>query len=274
MDIRSKKGVCRKVLRNVVIASLGLLLSYWRIRHGRRDTNDLEPNEKSEVLRKKEGMRGRMDTTSTISGQSGKMSAGRILLILFLALFTLGFGIIGTGLCYSAHMQEKTYSAAVEGRVIEYRKNSYIGQKRMFIPVVEYQVGNEMFTGETNGWYSSRTFEPGEYVEIGYNPENPEQFYIKGYDLNIMTRLGILFLGLGGKILTVTVTVLILDKNKTDKERKKTIRAGIIAGGIVLFIFIGFVAVAGLKNTLCVFGAMGLFALYGLLHDKRMAKKK
>lgn len=214
-----------------------------------------------------------MDKTLVVFEQSGKMSARRILLILFLALFALGFGIIGAGLCYSAHMQEKTCSAAAEGRVIGYKKNSYIGQKHMFTPVVEYQVGNEIFTGETNAWYSSRTFETGEYVLIEYNPTNPEEFYIKNYNLNIITRLGIVFLVIGGAILAVTVTVLILGKNKIDKERKETIQAGIIVGGIVLFISMVFIALAGLKNTLCLFGGMGLFVLYGWFHNKRMKKK-
>lgn len=119
-----------------------------------------------------------MDQTAAVSGQSGKRSAKGVLLVLFLALFTLGFGAIGAGLCCSAHIQEKNCSAATEGKVIEYRKDSYIGQKRMFTPVVEYQVGNEIFTGEPNAWHSSRTFEVGEYVTIGYNPANPEEFYI------------------------------------------------------------------------------------------------
>lgn len=227
-----------------------------------------------EILREKE-VREQMDKTPIIFEQSVKckMSAKRILLILFLALFTLGFSVIGAGLCYSAHIQEKTCSAVAEGRVIEYKKNSYIGQKRMFTPVIEYQVENEIFTGGTNIWYSSKTFEIGEYVMIGYNPAKPEEFYIKSYDLNIITRLGIVFLVISGAILAVTATVLILGKNKTDKERKETIQAGIIAGGIVLLIFVVFIAVAGLKNTLLVLGGMGLFALYGWFHNKRMKKK-
>ena len=184
-----------------------------------------------------------MDKTPALFGQSGKMSAKGILLILFLVLFTLGFDVIGAGLCYCAHMKEKTCSAAAEGKVIEYKENSYIGQKRRFTPVVKYQAGNEIFTGETNVWYSSRIFETDEYVMIGYNPANPEEFYIKNYDLNIITRLGIIFLVIGGAILAVTVTILILDKNNLDKERKGAIQAGIIIGGIVLFIFVAFAAV-------------------------------
>lgn len=152
------------------------------------------------------------------------MSAKKILLILFLPLFALGFCIIGAGLCHSAHMQEKNCSAMAEGRVIEDRKNSYIGQKRMFTPIMEYQVENEIFTGETNVWHSSRLFERGEYVMIGYNPTNPEEFYIKSYNLNMMARLGILFLVIGGAILVITVTVVILDKNKMDKEKKEKIQ--------------------------------------------------
>ncbi len=214
-----------------------------------------------------------MDKTSAVSGQSGKLSAKGILLILFLALFALGFGVIGAGLCYSAHMQEKTCSAVTEGRIIDYRKYSYIGQKNMFTPVVEYQAGNKIFTGETNARSNSRNFETGEYVMIGYDPANPENFYIKSYDLNILTRLGMLFLVIGLAVLAVTITVLILGKNKMDKKKKDTIQAGIIASGIVLLIFAVFVAVTGLKNALFVLGGMGLFALYGWFHNKRIEKK-
>ena len=143
----------------------------------------------------------------------------------------------------------------------------------MFTPVVEYQAGNKIFTGETNARSNSRNFETGEYVMIGYDPANPENFYIKSYDLNILTRLGMLFLVIGLAVLAVTITVLILGKNKMDKKKKDTIQAGIIASGIVLLIFAVFVAVAGLKNALFVLGGMGLFALYGWFHNKRIEKK-
>lgn len=193
----------------------------------------------------------------------------RILLILFLVLFAFGFGITGAGLCYSAHTQEKTCSATTEGRVIECRKIPYFGQKRMFTPVVEYQVGNEMFTGESDVRSSHRAFETGESVTIGYNPENPEEFYIKSYDLNIMTRLGILFLVISGAVLAITGIVLILARNNISKEKRAKLQAGIIVGGIVLVIVAVFTAVAGLKNTLCILVGMGLFALYGWFHNKR-----
>ena len=51
------------------------------------------------------------------------------------------------------------------------------------------------------------------------------------------------------------------NKSRLLKERKESVQAGLIVGGIVLFLFAGFAAVAGLKNTLCLFGGMGLFAL-------------
>ena len=195
------------------------------------------------------------------------------LLILFLAVFALGFGIIGAGLCSSAHIQKKTCSAAAEGRVIEYRRNSHIGNKRMYTPVVEYRAGNEILTGETKAWSSSRTFAIGEYVMIGYNPANPKEFYIQNFDLSITTRLGILFLVVSSGILTVTVITLLLNKSRLDKERKQKIEAGLIVGGMILFIFVTFITIAGLKNTPFVFGGMGLFGLYAWFHEKRTKKK-
>lgn len=203
------------------------------------------------------------------SRQSGSASAGGIALLLFLAAFLLGFSAIGAGLCYSAHMRKKVCSAEAEGKIIEYMEKSRTGRKHMFTPVVEYEVGNKIFTGNTKAWSSSRTFKTGEYVMIGYNPANPEEFYIKNYDLSITTRLGILFLVISGGILVVTVIVLILDKSKMDKGKKKVVKTGIFVSGIAFLIFVVFMVVAGLTITLCVFGGMGLFALYGWFRDKR-----
>ena len=73
--------------------------------------------------------------------------------------------------------------------------------------------------------------------------------------------MGVLFLVISGTILAIIVTVLVLNKSRLLKERKESVQAGLIVGGIVLFLFAGFAAVAGLKNTLCLFRGMGLFAL-------------
>lgn len=245
------------------------MVGYWKEQGGAvsMDTNGIDSG-------KEKRMGEQMEKVPDAPGQSGKKPAGSIALIVFLAAFVLGFGAIGAGLCYSAHMREETCSGAAEGKVIKYRKNSSNrGRNRTYTPVVEYQVRNEIFTGETNASSSSRTFEIGEYVMIGYNPANPEEFYIKGYDLNISTRIGIVFLVISGGILAVLVIVLILGKSKISKEKKEKIEAGIIVGGIVFIIFSVFIAVAGLTFTLCAFGAMGLFALYGHFHNKRMDHK-
>ena len=245
------------------------MVGYWKEQGSAvsMDTNGIDSG-------KEKRMGEQMEKVSDAPGQSGKKPAGSIALIVFLAAFVLGFGAIGAGLCYSAHMREKTCSGAAEGKVIGYRKNSsHRGRNHTYTPVVEYRAENEIFTGETNASSSSRTFEIGEYVMIGYNPANPEEFYIKGYDLNITTRIGIVFLVISGGILAVLVIALILSKSKISKERKEKIEAGIIVGGIVFIIFAVLIAVAGLTLTLCAFGGMGVFALYGYLHNKRMNNK-
>lgn len=100
------------------------------------------------------------------------------LLILFLAVFALGFGIIGAGLCSSAHIQKKTCSAAAEGRVIEYRRNSHIGNKRMYTPVVEYRAGNEILKSK-GILYSKFRFE--HYHPAGHTISCRQQRNSDGY---------------------------------------------------------------------------------------------
>jgi len=58
---------------------------------------------------------------------------------------------------------------------------------------VEHRTKQEVITGGAKSDSSSNPFKKGESVTIGYHPKYPHEFYIKGYDLKLVSRLARLF---------------------------------------------------------------------------------
>lgn len=199
--------------------------------------------------------------------QSGKKSGGKIFLILFLTVFALGFGALGFGMVHSAHKKTETCSAAAEGRIVGYKKSSY-NHKRRFSPIVEYQVENQIFTDETNVRLNYRPFKEGEHVLLYYNPDRPDEFYIKGYDLKTTYKIGAIFLLVAIGIFVMLALFSILGRIKMDKKKKDDILAKIIIFAILLLMFTVFSSLAGLRITICLFAGAGLFSLYGIYQSK------
>jgi len=199
------------------------------------------------------------------SGKSGKKAGGKILVVLFFAVFVLGFGAVGVVMIHSAYMKEKVYSAETDGIVIDYNRN----YKHMYTPVVEYQVGDQTFTSSTNTRFNHRPFKKGESVSIYYNPKSPDEFYLKGYDLKGTYNLGVIFLVFSMGILIVSVLFAVIGRIEIDNERKGRIQAKIFLSVAVLVIFTAFLCLAGLGLTICILIFMVLFALYGRYQNKR-----
>lgn len=199
---------------------------------------------------------------------TGKKPGGKIFLILFLTLFSLGFGILGTVMIHSAYAKERACSASAEGMVVGYRDASR-GSKHSYSPIVEYQAENQIFTGETNIWFNYRPFQEGEYVSIHYNPEKPEDFYIKQYDLPAAYKMGAIFLLTALGIPAVLALFAVINRVITDPKKKERIQAVFLVSLIVLFIFIVFCALAGPVIAICIFAVMGLFTLYGIRQNRR-----
>lgn len=213
---------------------------------------------------------GGKDMKTTDSKQPSKQKGANIFITLFLMIFVLGFGALGIGMIYSAYAQEKTYSETTEGEIVEYKtRRSSSKHKRMFCPVVKYQAEGEDVIGVSNTWSTSKPFKNSKRVTIGYNPANSGEFYIKGYDLKTEYRLGGIFIFVSIAILFVIFVFGILSKIKMDEEKKSKIQAKIVMASSILFIFIIFFLLSGPVITLCVFIAMGIFALYGVHSNKR-----
>lgn len=199
------------------------------------------------------------------SGKSGKKAGGKILVVLFFAVFVLGFCAVGVVMIHSAYMKEKACSAETDGIVIDYNRN----YKHMYTPIVEYQVGDQMFTSGTNTRSNHRPFKKGESVSIYYNPKSPDEFYLKGYDLKVTYSLGVIFLVFSMGVLTVSVLFAVISRTKMDKERKERILAKIFLSATVLIILTAFLCLAGPGITICILTFMVLFALYGRHQNRR-----
>lgn len=199
------------------------------------------------------------------SGKSGKKAGGKVSLILFFAVFVLGFGAAGVLMLHSTYIKGKACSAETDGIVIDYNRN----YKHMYTPIVEYQVGDQMFTSGTNTRSNHRPFKKGESVSIYYNPKNPDEFYLKGYDLKVTYSLGVIFVVFSMGVLTVSVLFAVISRTKMDKERKERILANIFLSAAVLIILTAFLCLAGPGITICILIFMVLFALYGRHQNRR-----
>lgn len=202
--------------------------------------------------------------------QPGKPSGGKAFFVLFLMAFVLGFGALGGFMFYSAHMQEALCSASAEGEVVRYQESrSRRKNRHTFSPVVEYRAGEEAFTGTANTWTTSRPFQIGEYVSIGYNPKRPEEFYIKGYSLKATYQIGAAFLSVSIGIAVVSILCAALGRANMEKEKKGQVQAAVLVSGMALLMFVIFSLVMGLGAALGIFAAMGLFTLFGLHQNKK-----
>lgn len=207
------------------------------------------------------------------SNQTSKKSGGIIFLIIFLVVFALGFGILGFGMVRSAHRKERICSAEAQGRVTGYRKSRH-DHKRMYSPIVEYQVGNQVFANESNVSSNYKPYNEGEYILVSYNPENPAEFYIKGYGTEISYELGVIFLSVSAGIFVILAICAVLGKSKMDKEKKEKIQVRIILSVILLFMFVVFSCVLGPVIAICISAGMGIFALFGLLQNRHEKFRK
>ena len=220
--------------------------------------------------RKQQAEMNQQTKVTTSGSEPPKKNTGiKILGILLFLIFTLGSGTIGITLLRSAHAQEKACSGKVEGQVVEYRKHYSGFRRKTYSPVVEFRAGNEMITGNSQTSSYPKPFKPGEYVTIGYNPQDPSEFYIKGYDLKTDYQLGTIFLLISLAIFAAAALLLLLGKIHIEEKKKEKIQTAMFLTGAIGFILTMFLVLAGIPITVCVFTAMGLFALYGRRKNKQ-----
>lgn len=73
----------------------------------------------------------------------------------------------------------------------------------MFHPIFEYSVGNQKYVKESKLGTTSQKYEIGQEIEIHYNPDNCDQYYVEGE--NTSKKLGVIFTITGIMVLVVAI---------------------------------------------------------------------
>ena len=126
------------------------------------------------------------------------------IIVILVGILALGVGIF---LMVSGSNKAKKCTVEAVGTVIdvieERQENTetdvsgadiYDSYTYVYYPVIEYTVGDNTVSGKYSNGTSKRKYNTGDKVDILYNPENIEEFIIKGDKSNI---IGIVFVVVG-----------------------------------------------------------------------------
>lgn len=135
-------------------------------------------------------------------------------LILLLGIIFLS---IGLGIKHNRKKKLSNCSETTKGKIIDIVKRTYNGTgddwtaSYTFHPVIEYNVNNQKYVKTSNFGTNPSKYEAGQKVEIHYNPDNCDTYYIGGE--NTQKKLGTIFTTIGIIILFVAVVVAIIVTN-------------------------------------------------------------
>ncbi len=127
---------------------------------------------------------------------------GHGVIIVFIVGFFLLFEIIGYFSLSSEIKDIRACSESAEGVVVENRRYSSKGN-RGYTPVVEFHIGNSQIiaasktTIVTNKINPEPTFQIGERVSLRYDPQNPSNIRIEGYDKKYGVFDGMIMMSVG-----------------------------------------------------------------------------
>ncbi len=129
------------------------------------------------------------------------------LILLAACVFSLIFGI---GWIVAGKRGTAACSRRTQARVVGIYESSMF-QEESYSPIVEFSAGGQIIRSramtEKTGGPGRVPYKEGDLVEILYNPENPRQFFVPGYDVNMKLWLGI---GSLGAALILAISALIL----------------------------------------------------------------
>ncbi len=127
---------------------------------------------------------------------------GRGVIIGFIITFFLLFVGIGYVLLSSGVKDIRACSESAEGVVVENRRYSSEGN-RGYLPIVEYYAGERLVQAApgtvvlTNKINPKPVFEIGEKVSLRYDPQDPSNIRIVGYDKSSRIFIGIVMMSVG-----------------------------------------------------------------------------
>lgn len=139
------------------------------------------------------------------------MSANMIIIYTIGAIFLVAIILLSIGIAIQNSRKKKLANCSLVtiGRVVKIVKHRYddIGfdgaSSEMFHPIFEYSVGDQKYVKESKFGTTSQKYEIGQEVEIYYNPDNGDQYYVAGE--NTQKKLGIIFTIAGVIVLIVAI---------------------------------------------------------------------
>lgn len=211
------------------------------------------------------------DKNRNILQQSEKKTGINTVFTVILITVIIILELIGGGILYQAHVKEKNCSAIVEGTLVKWNRRTK--EKGVsYSPIVEYNVGNEIYTGISNVWGNILPIKKGDKVIIGYNPSNPTEFYMEGYDLNNIRITGSIFIIIGAALALVNMICFVLNRINMDKKKRMRIEVIICASGILLVFYWMMLLIMGVGITLLISLILGFFIFY-VKHKNRSKKQ-
>lgn len=122
------------------------------------------------------------------------------------------FGLIGGFMLYHRRQKERTctmYTSATVTDVVRRRHHSTNGYRSTYFhPVFSYYVGGQEIVTESHFGSSKPKFTVGQTVELFYDPDRPERYYVP--EETVGNLLGWIFVGVCGVCLAIALTVFYL----------------------------------------------------------------
>ena len=139
---------------------------------------------------------------------------GVLLLALGIIFIIAGIFVMKQGDSMKQRCTEKTTGTVVE--LISERDHSSDGISYVYYPVIQYQVGDRTISQKSRSGQNPPQYSVGQQVEVYYNPNNVEEFFIEGDSTTQF--IGIIFIGLGS-IVDIAVVIFVFIGNAI-KSRK------------------------------------------------------
>ena len=122
------------------------------------------------------------------------------------------FFIIGTFLIINRKKKEKNCTSKTYGKVIDIVKVRYNdvgkGYSYMWHPVFEYNIGNQKLIKQSAYGRTECKYAVGQNVEIYFNPENYNEYYVAGE--TVPKTLGIIFTCVGIALIIISSFLALL----------------------------------------------------------------
>ena len=106
-------------------------------------------------------------------------------------LFGMLFAAAGVGVFFSTNRLKKACTESAEGTVIRYEARG-TNRGRSYFMTFSYTVNDVKYV-QTNSGDAFRKHKEGDKIQVYYNPDNPDQFYIKEISSFLLSFVFVLF---------------------------------------------------------------------------------